>query len=88
PGCLQRVFNPFFTTKDHGTGLGLAIVHRIAEAHDGCVRAGNRTGGGACFVLSLPLSRRLQPARPVARAEARGSENRRTHSGLYTGATT
>jgi len=57
PNCLQQVFQPFFTTKDHGTGLGLAIVHRIAEAHDGCVRAGNRVGGGACFVLSLPANR-------------------------------
>ncbi len=56
PGCLQRVFHPFFTTKDHGTGLGLAIVHRIAVAHGGCVRAGNRTGGGARLVLSLPGS--------------------------------
>ncbi len=57
PGCLQRVFHPFFTTKERGTGLGLAIVHRIAEAHGGCVRAGDRVGGGARFVLSLPTYR-------------------------------
>ena len=52
---LQRVFNPFFTTKDTGTGLGLAIVHRIAEAHGGRITAGNRPQGGAVFVLSIPM---------------------------------
>lgn len=58
PQFLQRVFNPFFTTKDTGTGLGLAIVHRIAEAHAGRVTARNREGGGAAFVLSIPAARR------------------------------
>lgn len=56
PQFLQRVFNPFFTTKDTGTGLGLAIVHRIAESNGGRVTARNRSGGGASFVLSLPVA--------------------------------
>lgn len=54
PEVAQRVFNPFFTTKENGTGLGLAIVHRIAEAHGGCVRVEARRGGGASFVLRFP----------------------------------
>lgn len=56
PEVLHRIFNPFFTTKDTGTGLGLAIVHRIAEAHGGHVRAGQREGGGASMGLTLPLA--------------------------------
>ena len=56
PELTERVFNPFFTTKDNGTGLGLAIVYRIAECNGGSVTAGHRSGGGAVFVLSLPLA--------------------------------
>jgi signal transduction histidine kinase len=49
PEAIERVFNPFFTTKETGTGLGLAIVHRIIEAHDGTIVPSNRAGGGARF---------------------------------------
>ncbi len=52
-GVLDRIFNPFFTTKDTGTGLGLAIVHRVVEAHDGTIIAQNMDGGGARFEIRI-----------------------------------
>ena len=53
PDVMDRIFNPFFTTKDTGTGLGLAIVHRIVEAHEGTIMASNPAGGGAQFEIRI-----------------------------------
>ncbi len=50
---LDKIFNPFFTTKDDGTGLGLAITHRIVLNHCGQIKVENRSEGGAKFTLTL-----------------------------------
>jgi signal transduction histidine kinase len=51
----ERVFTPFFTTKDKGTGLGLATVRKVCEAHRGKVTLQHPPEGGACFKLRIPL---------------------------------
>lgn len=51
---VDRVFNPFFTTRATGTGLGLAIVHRIVDAHGGHIRIANTADGGTRVELCLP----------------------------------
>jgi signal transduction histidine kinase len=53
PRILERIFNPFFTTKETGTGLGLSIVHRIVDAHEGTITASNLAGGGAMFEMEI-----------------------------------
>jgi signal transduction histidine kinase len=55
---MDKIFNPFFSTKGDGCGLGLSIVHRIAEAHDGVVRVSNNSGTttGAVFELEARSS--------------------------------
>lgn len=52
---IDKIFNPFYTTKDVGTGLGLAIVHRLVECHEGIITASNNNDGkGARFTVLLP----------------------------------
>ncbi len=51
----DRIYEPFFSTKDTGLGLGLAISYRIVEIHRGQLVARDREGGGTIFEIRLPL---------------------------------
>lgn len=54
-GLEQRIFDPFFTSKQDGTGLGLSMARRTVEAHGGKISAANRQEGGARFTVWLPV---------------------------------
>ncbi len=54
PAMLERLFEPFFTTRPDGTGLGLAIVRSVAQAHGGEVEVHSTLGQGSMFALRLP----------------------------------
>lgn len=56
PGIMERLFDPFVTSKLHGTGLGLARVRAVVERHGGRIEAGNRIEGGARFVFHFPFA--------------------------------
>ena len=61
PDLRERIFEPFYrlpgaTERDGGVGLGLALVKSIALRHGGSVHCEDRAGGGACFVMQLPLA--------------------------------
>ncbi|MDD3731673.1 MAG: ATP-binding protein [candidate division Zixibacteria bacterium] len=51
---LERIFTPFFTTKEGGSGLGLAMAWKVIKAHSGEIMADNKTPRGARFTLLLP----------------------------------
>lgn len=54
---IERIFTPFFTTKNHGTGLGLATCQKIAVSHKGVIKAVNRPDKGAMFSFYIPFIR-------------------------------
>lgn len=52
---VDRIFDPFFSTKDRGTGLGLAIVSAVVRAHRGFIDVESKAGEGTTFVIGLPM---------------------------------
>ncbi|HEX5397581.1 MAG TPA: ATP-binding protein [Verrucomicrobiae bacterium] len=55
---INRIFEPFYTTKKKGSGLGLMIVQRIIRAHDGRIEVESNVGRGTTFRIWLPLHER------------------------------
>ncbi len=69
---LDKLFHPFFTTKDpgEGTGLGLSLSHGIIVEHGGTIFAESEEGKGATFIIDLPIA--PPPAEPAGEAEPAG----------------
>lgn len=51
---LEKIFNPFYTTKSEGTGMGLSIVHKIMEEYEGWINVSSSVGEGTIFEILLP----------------------------------
>ena len=51
---LNRLFEPFYTTKPKGTGLGLAVTHKIFETHEAMVHVTSQSGSGTTFTIDFP----------------------------------
>jgi len=60
-GVMDKLFQPFFTTKPKGTGLGLAITKRLVEEHGGEISLQNNAEGGVTFILQLPVTQQQSP---------------------------
>lgn len=56
PEEMEKVFEPFYTSKKQGTGLGLAISKKIVEAHDGRITVSSESGKGSTFTVVLPAN--------------------------------
>ncbi len=59
---IQKIFDPYFTTKQKGSGLGLATTYSIVKRHEGHIAVSSSLGTGTCFTLYLPASATIQSA--------------------------
>jgi two-component system NtrC family sensor kinase len=61
PENLERIFEPFFSTKQEGTGMGLAVSRTLVRRHGGTLEAESPPGEGATFTVRLPVSEGAEP---------------------------
>ncbi len=69
PANRQRVFDPFFTTREKGVGLGLTVVQQIVRSHGGNITVQESPSGGACFRFFLPYLRSVETYDSSARID-------------------
>jgi len=72
PEAIDKIFTPFFTTKDKGSGLGLAVAFSIVQNHGGRIRVSSRPGLGTKFRVSLPALKGRESVPSSSTEEERG----------------
>jgi CheY-like chemotaxis protein len=72
PEHMERVFDPYFTTKQAGSGLGLATAYSIVRRHDGHITANSKVGKGSTFTVYLPVSDEVAEPPPAIEAVSAG----------------
>lgn len=72
PEECQRIFTPYYTSKEHGTGLGLAIVQSVVSDHGGRISVQSEPGKGTTFTIELPDNVDALPLNPSAREHKSG----------------
>jgi len=70
PKNLEKIWDPFFTTKEMGTGLGLGIVKNIIESHGGSIQIVNRPVLGARVTIELPVKQKTDDTEDVSATTA------------------
>ncbi len=55
---MNKIFEPYFTTRDNGSGIGLTLVYKIVREHHGDITVSSQEGSGTSFTISFPVPQR------------------------------